>query len=85
MTENEVKNQREGLPALQLVKPGDEKILDASERTMRLQEQLRKACSYAPHAVAAALNDLSLIMKTMTSHSTSSGSVNPATNNDTRK
>ena len=85
MTENEVKNQREGLPALQLVKPGDEKILGECERTMRLQEQLKKACSYAPHAVAAALNDLSLTMRTMTNHSTSYGSVNPVTSSDTKK
>jgi hypothetical protein len=82
MTENEVKNQREGLPALQLVKPGDEKILDAKELTTRLQEQLKKSALYAPHAVAAALNDLSLTMRTTTSHSTSSGSVNPAISND---
>ena len=85
MTENEVKNQREGLPALQLVKPGDEKILDAKELTTRLQEQLKKHCLYAPHAVVAALNDLSLTMRTMTSHSTSSGSANPATNNDIKR
>ena len=85
MTENEVKNQREGLPALQLVKPGDEKILDACDLTTRLQEQLRKACLYAPHAVAAALNDLSLTMRTMTNHLTSSGSANPATNNDIKR
>ena len=85
MTENEVKNQREGLPALQLVKPGDEKILDAKELTTRLQEQLKKSALYAPHAVAAALNDLSLTMRTTTSHSTSSGSVNLATSNDTRR
>jgi len=85
MTENEPKTQKERLPAFQLTKPGDEKILDASERTMRLQEQLRKACLYAPHAVAAALNDLSLTMKTMTSHSTSYGSVNPVTSSDTKK
>jgi len=85
MIENDPKTQKERLPAFQLVKPGDEKILDAKELTTRFQEQLRKACSYAPHAVAAALNDLSLTMKTMTSHSTSSGSVSPATRSDIKR
>jgi hypothetical protein len=85
MIENDPKTQKERLPEFCLTKSGDEKILDASEVITRLQEQLRKACLYAPHAVAAALNDLSLTMKTMTSHSTSSGSVNPATRSDIKR
>jgi hypothetical protein len=85
MTENEQKTQKERLTTFQLCKPGDEKTLDAKERTAWFHEQLRKDCLYAPHAVDAALTDLSLTMRTTTSHSTSSGSVNPATSNDTRR
>jgi hypothetical protein len=85
MTENDPKTQKERLPAFQLVKPGGEKILDEKRRTKQFHMQLKKSALYAPHAVAAALNDLSLTMRTMTNHSTSFGSASPATNNDIKR
>jgi hypothetical protein len=85
MIENEPKTQKERLPAFQLVKPGDEKILDAEKLTTQFHTQLRKTILYAPHAVVAALNDLSLTMRTMTNPSSSSGSASPAINNDIKR
>ena len=85
MTENDPKTQKERLTIVQLTKPGSEKILDDKKRTKQFHMQLKKSALYAPHAVAAALNDLSLTMRIMTNHSTSSGSANPATNNDIKR
>jgi hypothetical protein len=80
MTKSELKDPRERLSISLSIEPGDPKILDAKERTAWFHEQSRRHCLYAPHAVAAALNDLSLTMKTMTDHWMYSGSANPVIN-----
>ena len=84
MTKKEQKDPRERLSISLSIEPGDPKILDAKERTAWFHEQSRKHCLYAPHAVAAVLNDLSLTMKTMTDHSMSCGSASPAINSGTK-
>ena len=84
MTKNEQKDPRERLSISLSIEPGDPKILDAKERTAWFHEQSRRHCLYAPHVVAAALNDLSLTMRTMTDHWMYSGSASPAISSGTK-
>jgi hypothetical protein len=84
MTKKEAKDPRERLSISLSIELGDPKILDAKKRTAWFHEQLRKHCLYAPHAVAAALNDLSLTTRTTTNHSKLCGSASPVTSSGTK-
>jgi len=84
MTEKEEKKKIESLQPWQQFVLGAMKTHGAPKRIVLLQGRLGKACFYELLAKDAEMRKAWLTMTTTTNLSASHGSVNPATNKDTK-